>query len=64
MEAAKLLGGTGLAYGQASAEVPALAGVPLAYILWTERGAAAVSKHPLRRVSKLISERGGFGGAR
>jgi hypothetical protein len=34
LEAAKRLGGTSLTHGDASAEVPALAGIPITYILW------------------------------
>jgi hypothetical protein len=34
VEAAKLLGGTKLSHGDAAAEVPALRGIPLVYILW------------------------------
>ncbi len=36
IEAAKLLGGKPLEYGRSSAEIPALSGVLLTYILWTD----------------------------
>ncbi len=36
LEAAALLGGKRLSYGQSSVEISALAGIPLTYILWTD----------------------------